>query len=140
MAGGDFDVADVLLASPADDAGVTLPAQFCWIPRTSVMANSTTNTDNNYRLVFYDPQTERIALSDYVGGNGCVTISGIPSDWPSGRQYQWWVRVYQGDDPANTPFDYGVAYGDRDVTIHYTANPIIPSSQTLIHSAGEHRS
>ncbi|MCZ7574500.1 MAG: IPT/TIG domain-containing protein [Ardenticatenaceae bacterium] len=111
--GGDFDVADVPLASPADGASVTLPAQFCWTRRSV--------TSDNYRLIVYDPASDKTASTSYLGYVSCVNVTGLPSGWPSGATYQWWVGVYQGPDPDATPYNYGISYGDREVRINFSA-------------------
>jgi hypothetical protein len=113
VAGGDFDVADIAFVSPADGASATLPATFCWTPRSA-------STDN-YKLVFYNPATDKVASTDYLGYVDCVTITGLPSGWPSGETYTWWVRAYQGADPDATPYNYGDAFGERDAVIQYSA-------------------
>jgi hypothetical protein len=111
--GGDFDVADITFVSPADGASVTLPADFCWTLRST--------TSDNYRLLFYNPVAEELAATGYLGYVNCETITGLPSDWLSGETYAWWVRVYQGADPDATPYNYGDAFGERDVVIRYGA-------------------
>jgi hypothetical protein len=113
LAGGDFDVADIPLVSPADGASVTLPATFCWTPRSV--------TSDNYSLMFYYPATDEVAATDYLGYVSCVTVTGLPSGWPSGATYQWWVRVYQGSNPDATPYNYGDSYGDRGVRVSFAA-------------------
>ena len=128
VAGGDFDVADVLLASPDDGASVTLPAEFCWIPRGIA--------GDNYRLVFWHPDTDGMAASDFMGDSSCVTISGLPEDWPSGVAYLWWVRVYQGANPLAAPYNNGASYGDREVTIHFSA-AARPQGSGVLSSVGE---
>jgi hypothetical protein len=113
-AGGDFDVADIPLVSPANGASVTLPATFCWTLRSV--------TSDNYRLMFYYPAADEVATTGYLGYESCVNVTGLPPGWPSGATYQWWVRVYQGTNPDATPYNYGDSYGDREVRISFTAS------------------
>ena len=113
VSGGDFDVADIPLVSPANAATINLPSQFCWLRRGA--------TTDNYKLVLYDSNTEKTATTGYLGYANCVTITGLPQDWPSGATYKWWVQVYRGDNPDTTPYNVGVSYGDRQVTINYSA-------------------
>jgi hypothetical protein len=112
MPGGDFDVADIPLVSPTNGASVTLPAAFCWTPR-SVLSD-------NYRLLLYYPDADQTAATDYLGYVPCVNVTGLPSGWPSGTTYVWWVQAYQGDDPDSTPYNFGDSYGDREVIISFT--------------------
>jgi len=111
--GGDFDTADIPLTSPADGASVTLPATFCWEPRGTA--------GDNYVLVLYNPASDTIGTTTYLGYASCVKLTGLPSGWPSGATYSWWLRAYQGNDPEATPYNYGTSYGDRSVTISFTA-------------------
>jgi hypothetical protein len=106
-------VADIVLNAPADMATVTLPAQFCWQPRSI--------PSDNYVLYMYYPTRDAVAKSDYLGQASCFTIGGLPEGWPSGAEYEWWVRAYQGQDPDSTPYNYGDSYGYRAVTIDYSA-------------------
>jgi len=112
--GGDFDVDDISLVSPADGASVTLPAQFCWTPRNV--------PSDNYVLGFYYAGTDETATTSYLGNIPCVNLTGLPPSWPSGATYTWWVRAYQGDDPGTTLYNYGDSYGDRLVDINFTAS------------------
>ena len=124
-AGGDFDVEDIVLASPADDASVTLPAMFCWTPRSAA--------SDNYRLLFLDPSTGQLAGTGYLGKVGCVTVSSLSAGWPSGRSYMWWVQVYEGSNPDATPYNnYGDSYGDRMATISFQASGPGPGSASLL--------
>ena len=110
VAGGDFDVADIALVSPTDGASVTLPANFCWTPRGIA--------GDNYRLVIWDVDEDKVALTDYLGEVPCATLTGLPSSWPSGREYRWYVVVNRGADPNAAPYNFGISYGDRLVTIN----------------------
>lgn len=110
--GGDFDVADIPLVSPADEAAVTLPAQFCWTPRGVA--------GDNYRLALYNWLTDETATTAYLGNVACVNLTGIPAGWPSGETYTWWVEVAQGADPGATPYNSGASQGDRLVTINHS--------------------
>jgi hypothetical protein len=109
VAGGDFDLADITLVSPADGAAVTLPAQFCWTRRGIA--------GDNYKVVLYDSASGTLAGTRYLGDVGCVTIGALPPDWPTGATYLWWVQVGKGTDPAAAPYHYGWSYYSRDVTV-----------------------
>lgn len=111
--GGDFDVADIPLVSPADAAAVTLPAQFCWTRRGV--------PGDNYRLALYNWLTDETARTAYLGDVACATLTGLPAGWPSGETYTWWVEVGQGAQPGATPYNYGASQSERLVTINHTA-------------------
>jgi hypothetical protein len=125
--GGDFDVADIALNAPAEGATVTLPAQFCWQPRSTL--------SDNYVLYVYYPAGAATAKSDYLGRDSCFTLTGMPQGWPSGAEYHWWVRAYQGQDPVSTSHNYGDSYGFRGVTIGYSATSQAPESGLTIQLA-----
>jgi len=114
MAGGDFDVADIYLASPTDGARITLPASFCW--------NRRSVSSDNYRLMVYYPAADEIATTNYLGYARCVTITGLPANWPSGATYYWWVAAYKGTNPDATPYNFGFSYETRQAVINYTAH------------------
>ena len=103
-------MADIPLVSPDDDAEVTLPAQFCWTRRGVA--------GDNYRLALYDLATGETAKTAFLGDVACTYLTGLPSGWPTGEAYIWWVEVGQGAQPSDTPYNYGAAYGERLVVIH----------------------
>jgi hypothetical protein len=108
FAGGDFDVADVPLVSPATQASVALPAQFCWQPRG--IAGDT------YQLQVYNVALQSGATHGYRGPDSCVTIASLPGGWSSGN-YLWSVVVYQGDPVEGLPANFGTTYNVWPVTI-----------------------
>jgi TolB protein len=111
--GRDFDVKDIGLVSPNSGASVTLPAQFCWEARGVA--------GDNYRLAFYNPETDTAGYTSLLGSATCTTISGLPQGWNAGVQYEWWVNVYQGSNPDLNANNYGTCYSYHLVTIHFTA-------------------
>ena len=111
-AGGDFDIADIPLVSPADGATVSLPARFSWTPRGIA--------GDNYQLIMFYPDASGLAGSEYLGGASFFDVGGLPAGWPSGASYVWWVRVYQGSNPDATPYNYGDCFGDREARINYS--------------------
>jgi hypothetical protein len=129
VAGGDFDVSDVSLSSPIAGASVTLPAQFCWTPRNVL-------TDN-YALALWSSDKNEGAATGYLGRAACVTLTGVPADWPSGGQYLWWVLVFEGENPEATPYNSGSSYGDRLVTLHFSAASSGPDGGELLHPIPE---
>jgi hypothetical protein len=128
--GGDFDLADVPQASPASNASVNLPANFCWTKRNIA--------SDNYRIVFYDPVTQTYAMSGYLGSDaGCFNLGGLPSDWPSGRKYEWWLRVYQGTNPDAAPYNWGSSHFSRYVTINFSGGSPTDENGLQIVPTGE---
>jgi hypothetical protein len=90
---------------------VTLPAQFCWNQRG--VAN------DNYRLYFYSYDADETARTGYLGNQSCVTVTSLPSNWPPGGYFAWWLRVYKGDTPDDTPYNYGDGDDMRIAEIHF---------------------
>lgn len=82
-------------------------------------------------LVLYYSAADEIAWTDYLGNVSCVTLTGLPTSWPSGAAYQWWLRAYQDDDPDATPYNFGSSCGDREMTIWFTAEAINTDGTTL---------
>jgi hypothetical protein len=112
--GGDFDVIDVPLSFPPNESAVTLPASFCWSPRSMA--------DDNYQFEIYDPVEDRYASTDYLGRVSCAEITSIPPGWPSGRRYLWSVVVYKGNDPDNTPYNYGNSQTARYARLYFAVD------------------
>jgi hypothetical protein len=102
VAGGDFDVANVELVSPAYGATVSLPATFAWQPRGIA-------TDS-YRLYLYDPYGETNWLSPDLGATDSFELTSLPTGFAYGNPYRWYIRVYNGPD------SYGVTHYYRQVT------------------------
>jgi TolB protein len=110
--GGDFDVKDISLTSPASGASVNLPAAFCWEARGVA--------GDNYRLAFYNPETDTTGYTSFLGSDTCTTITGLPQGWNSGVQYEWWVNVYQGSNPDANANNYGTSYYYHLATINFS--------------------
>lgn len=94
--GGDFDIADVLLLEPQDGASQPLPVTFKW-QRRGVPTDS-------YRVVLFDPGSNDSWITEDLGDVGSSTISELPPEIKEGKQYGWYVEVYNG------PGSYGVSY------------------------------
>ncbi|MFP4394502.1 MAG: hypothetical protein ACLFTI_04480 [Anaerolineales bacterium] len=107
--GGDFDIKDIPLQSPANGSSVTLPHTFQWDFRGIA-------SDDHYQFFILDPVDNNLAYINR-GYDNSVTINTLPSGWPSGRQYGWWVSVCQDADCTA----YGWSYEIRSVTINTTA-------------------
>jgi hypothetical protein len=103
--GGDFDIKNVALASPASGATVALPATFNWLRRGI--------SDDSYRWELVDPSTGQRWISDFLGDVDSFTLTDLPSEVAYGKAYVWQMRVYnQPQDDLN----YGVSYYSRIVT------------------------
>ena len=120
--GGDFDIKDATMASPANGATVTLPATFSW--------NLRGVSGDRYRIFFYDPVDNRGATTADLGYVSQTTITGLPSGWPSGRTYYWWMWVCQDASCAA----FGESFYERSVRINFTmvsGEEVDPNGVTL---------
>ncbi len=113
VAGGDFDLADLALTSPAPNATVTLPTQFCVQPRGIA--------GDNYVLYWDYMSADKRAWGGFLGSQPCYEMRGLPEGWPSGGSYRWSARVYQGSDPLAAPYNWAEAYYYANVTIYASA-------------------
>jgi hypothetical protein len=111
VAGGDFDIANVDLVSPAPGATVTLPAIFRW--RQRGLAGDT------YRFGLFDPNGSDAWGTDPLGNVDSFMLSGLPSGAVYGKQYGWQVWVCNGPDSCGLSFYY------RSVTFSPSQKPMI---------------
>jgi hypothetical protein len=88
VAGGDFDIADVTLVSPAGGSTVTLPRTFTWNVRSAV-------TSDSYEFDIFDYADHNPwAYSDLLGYVGSFGLGSLPTGFSNGTQYCWDVWVY----------------------------------------------
>ncbi|MGD2165247.1 MAG: hypothetical protein PVH50_06940 [Anaerolineae bacterium] len=111
VAGGDFDIANILLVSPSDQVTVTLPYTFEWQRRTA-----TTSDSYDFYLFDYgdgDPSYFSGPLG-YVSG---YSLGSLPSGFSTGTEYGWmaWVHGPEGG--------YGGSYYYRFVTFSGEPTP-----------------
>jgi hypothetical protein len=102
--GGNFDIADVTLASPSGGSSVTLPHTFTWNRRTAT-------TTDNYEFDLFDPTDEDPWV--YVGNLGYVngfTLNSLPTGFSLNTSYGWSPWVYGPDGGG------GASYWYRTVT------------------------
>lgn len=88
--GGDFDIADVILLAPPDDATTALPVTFTWQQRGI--------PGDTYRLAFFDLDTDEYWYTADLGNVGSHTVTSL---WPEavyGEEYGWVVWVFDGPD------------------------------------------
>jgi hypothetical protein len=102
VAGGDFDVANVGLLSPAPEATLPLPVTFTW-QRRGLPGDS-------HVLLIFDPNSDDWWYTDDLGDVGSFTLLGLAQGMVRGKQYGWSLRVYNG------PNSYGDAYYYRTIT------------------------
>ncbi len=104
VAGGDFDIANIALSSPAPGATVSLPQAFSWVRRTAT-------TSDDYEWDLFDPADMNPWV--YFGPLGYVsdfTLNSLPSGFTFGTPYGWNVWVNASDGGS------GVSYYYRTVT------------------------
>ena len=98
--GGDFDISNVSLTSPASGSTLPLPVTFTW-ERRSVAGDT-------YRWILFDPDDPSIAWrSDDLGYAGQFTLTGLPQGAEYGKEYGWYLRVYNWADSYGRSFYYG---------------------------------
>jgi hypothetical protein len=102
VAGGDFDIANVALLSPAAGATVSFPATFTWQRRQL--------GGEGYRWLLFDPASSDGWTSGDLGDVGEYTLNGLPQGAVTGKVYGWYVEVYASPD------SYGTSYFYREVT------------------------
>lgn len=108
-AGGDFDIANVPLVSPADGVTVTLPYTFQWTPRTATLSDS-------YELNLYDPTDGNPwwRTDPPLGYVSDYTMDGLPTGFITDTQYAWDVWLYGPDG------GFGQSYQSYSVTFEST--------------------
>jgi hypothetical protein len=91
VAGGDFDIANILPVSPASGATVALPCTFQWTPRI------VTPTDS-YSFILFDPNSGDLLFSSpALGYVSTYTLNSLPTSVNSGVEYSWSIKVYGSD-------------------------------------------
>ena len=107
--GGDFDIANVSLLSPDPGATLPLPITFTW-QRRGVATDT-------YRWVLLDPETGGWWVSDDLGYADSFTLTSLPEWAEYGKEYGWYVEVYNGPDSFGKSFYY------RTITFSATSPP-----------------
>ena len=102
VAGGDFDIADVSLLSPANDAAQALPVAFTWQQRGT--------PGDTYRIAFYDLTTGDYWYTKDLGNVGGTTVTSLWQDVVYGKEYAWVVWVFNG------PGSFGESHYYRAIT------------------------
>jgi hypothetical protein len=97
-AGGDFDIANVDMLSPAPGATVSLPATFTWEPRG--IASDT------YGWGLFDPTSDDAWWTDDIGAVSSFQLTALPDGAVYGHVYGWHVYVFDGPDSYGSSFYY----------------------------------
>jgi len=97
-AGGDFDIANVDLASPEPNAHVTLPVTFRW-QRRQIPGDS-------YYVNLFDVTGNDAWRSDDLGDVGSWTMGPLPVGASYDHDYGWTVWVCDGPDSCGTAYYY----------------------------------
>ena len=131
VSGGDFDVANIVLQSPAPGSTVSLPQTFQWQRRSATPSDS-------YVLEFTNPPNVNLWwYSSPLGFTGSYTLSGLPSGFTTGTQYGWDLIVETPDGGS------GLSYYYRPITFSgtaartmtdSTANPAPMHHDALVHN------
>jgi hypothetical protein len=109
--GGEFDIGDILLASPDADAALRLPATFRWHPRP---------VTDTYSLRLFDPANTQTAWTTADLGHVAQATVNLPDGAQYQHTYGWTVRDHVGADSFGDAFYYspftfvqGLATGGR---------------------------
>ena len=87
---GTFDIADVPLLSPGNEAAVYFPVTFRWGPRGAVPSDI-------YEFNLFDPYDFDPALYAIVGYTGELTLHSLPLALNVGDLYAWYMGIYSPD-------------------------------------------
>ena len=102
--GGDFDIANSLQTSPANQANLALPVTFTWAKRP--------HTSDTYTLEIFDPSTGQSWNSANVGYNNTYTLSSLYSGMENNKDYGWSPILFEGSNGSS----YGYPYYYRLIT------------------------
>jgi hypothetical protein len=102
-----FDIADIGLDGPANDAELGLPIVFSWFVRSAT-------PNDNYVQILYDPIDDGVYYTNPLGQVSAYTAYGVPyvDQW-----YTWWVGVYANNAEVAPTDAYGESYGYRWVYV-----------------------
>lgn len=119
---GNFDLANITLVAPTNEAGISLPYTFQWAPRPASPTDS-----YEFNLFDYaddDPYFYTAPPLGYVGG---FTLNGLPEGFETYAWYLWNVWVYSPDGGV------GVSYWANWVYFTNTGYaPAQPPPQRLV--------
>lgn len=121
IAGGDFDIANILLVSPAPDATVTLPAAFQWQLRAATPSDQ-------YDWELFNPNTNQQWMSGQLGYRNSISVSSLPAGVTYGAPYGWDVWVHDGHGGTGSSYYWrritfsNAAVGGQSVTERATGS------------------
>lgn len=101
--GGDFDLKNIPLVSPPDDAARALPVTFQWLTRGIA--------GDSYRFKMFDPNSDKAWSSNDLGAASSFTLGSVPPGGSAGVPYIWYVRAHQGEN------SYGDSFEARFITL-----------------------
>jgi hypothetical protein len=126
---GEFDIADVILQGPGDDASVSLPTTFYWSRRPHT-------TSDRYVFHLLDQATSTAEyFSSSLGYANFYTLTGLPAGFVANQLYAWEVLVYPpgGGYPDQ---GWGLSFDFRYITFtsvqqNSAEQPLQSSSQEI---------
>jgi len=86
LAGGDLDIANILLISPPNGARISVPYTFRWTPRPGVPSDS-------YNLEIFDSGFTNVWDATSLGYVGQYTLNSLPPELSYPVTYAWRVWV-----------------------------------------------
>lgn len=110
---GDFDIANVTLLSPANNATVSLPVTFTW--------NRRNLSGDTYQVVFYDYAAGKwFWTTGNPADTGSYTLQSLPPGMAYNWTYYWLIGVFRGAD------SFGFTYYMQGITFRSpsTAAPV----------------
>lgn len=115
---GNFDIADIPLIAPANDATVALPYAFQWTRRTATPSDA-------YELDLYDPTDGNpyFFTAPPLGYVGTYMLNGLPPGFSPGAQYVWEIWVYSPDG------GFGISYETRTIKFSNTGMSVTTTIQ-----------
>jgi hypothetical protein len=92
VSGGDFDIADVVLQSPADKtANAAFPTTFTWVSRPAT-------PDDSYEFTIADLKDwDPFSLVPSLGHVNTYALDRLPKGFSTGSTYQWLIRIHAPD-------------------------------------------
>ena len=119
-----FDLSDLVLSSPADDAKTTLPATISWASRGL--------SGEGYYYCIYDTDTFVEGCSNRLSSPSFeLTLAKLQSitglNFQYDHRYAWYVIVEAADGAISQGINYGFSYYERGVTATEVAPPTPPT-------------
>jgi uncharacterized repeat protein (TIGR01451 family) len=115
---GNFDIADIVLVSPAAGATVALPYTFQWTRRPATPSDT-------YEFDLYDPTdgNPNFYTAPPLGYVGSYILNSLPPGFNVGALYGWEIWVYSPDG------GYGISYETRAVHFSNTGLSVTTAVQ-----------